>query len=582
MLTRSHPLSRRSFIHHVCLLVLCVTLLPLAGCQQTPAPEIKPASKPQARHAVASAHPLATEAGLDILRQGGNAFDAAIAVAAVLGVVEPYSAGMGGGGFWLLQREADNYSVFVDARETAPGKAHADLYLDRQGQVDRDKAINGPLAAGIPGQPAAFVHIAQHYGRLPLHKTLARAIEIAREGFPVDPVYRELMLYRADVIARYPESQRVLANNGQPWRSDTLIRQPELAYTLQQLAERGFDGFYRGPVAQRLVNEVRRAGGIWSLDDLANYRVIERAPTRIQYRNARILTAPPPSSGGVALGQMLGMLEYVNLDELNTVDHHHMLIEVMRRAYFERAEHLGDPDHYPVPVNRLLDPERIRHWANSIDLAKATPSHTLGKRQPPSSGPHTTHLSILDADGNAVSATLSINLPFGSGFLVPGTGVLLNNEMDDFSAKPGVPNAYGLVGSQANAIAPGKRPLSSMTPTLVEFHNEQGNHLAILGTPGGSRIITMVLLGLLESLDGKPPKAWVSRPRFHHQYLPDVIQFEPDALDSALQDGLTAKGHNLKAMTRHYGNMQAILWNRTQGTVSAAADPRRIGSAKVE
>jgi gamma-glutamyltranspeptidase/glutathione hydrolase len=531
--------------------------------------------------AVASAHPLATEAGIRVLQDGGNAFDAAITVAAVLGVVEPYSAGIGGGGFWLVQKGGADKPVFIDARETAPASAKADLYVNAKGEVDRDLATNTALAAGIPGQPAAFVHLAKEYGKLPLSRTLAPAIELAEKGFTLNPVYRALAEMRAPVLKRYADSQRIFLDSGKPLTDTTRILQPELAGTLKRLADQGHTGFYDGELAQKLVDGVKAGGGIWSLDDLKHYKVVEREPIRFDYQGATVWSAPPPSSGGIALGQMFGMLGEFNLGGRSDIDRAHLLIEVMRRAYRDRAIHLGDPDFHPVPVAKLLDEQYLQDLAADISGAHATPSKNLGGAVPPPSGPHTTHLSVIDRQGNRVAATLSINLPFGSGYTVPGTGVLLNNEMDDFSAQPGSPNAYGLIGSEANAIAPGKRPLSSMTPTFMEYGPADNRQLAILGTPGGSRIITMVFLGLLEALDGKGPQLWVDRPRFHHQFLPDVVEYEPEGFKPAFLQGLEQKGHVLKDTGRAYGDMQVIHWQMKNGSVEAAADKRRVGSAHV-
>lgn len=553
-------------------LLLCLFLIPPAWAG---AP-VKPRD-----FAVASAHPLATAAGISILEQGGNAFDAAITVAAVLGVVEPYSAGIGGGGFWLLQKGDSPEPVFVDARETAPGAASADLYINSKGEVDRDLAINTALSAGIPGQPAAFVHLARQYGKLPLRQTLQPAIDAARNGFPANPVYRALADMRAPILQRYADSQRLFLNDGKPFTDTALIRQPELATTLEQLADKGFDGFYKGPLAQKLVDGVKAGGGIWTLQDLASYRVIEREPIRFRYQDALIWSAPPPSSGGIALAQMFGMLDQFNYAGKNEIDRAHLLVEVMRRAYRDRAIHLGDPDFHPVPIKQLLNEHYLQDLAADISGAHATPSKDLGPVTPPPSGTHTTHLSIIDRDGNRVAATLSINLPFGSGYTVPGTGVLLNNEMDDFSAQPGAPNAYGLVGSAANAIAPGKRPLSSMTPTFMEYGPADNRQFALIGTPGGSRIITMVFLGLLEALDGKGPQAWVDRPRFHHQFLPDVVEVEPERFTPAFLQGLEQKGHTLKVTDRPYGDMHVVRWQWKNGLVEAASDQRRLGFAQV-
>lgn len=528
--------------------------------------------------AVASAHPLATLAGLDILAAGGNAVDAAIAVAASLGVVEPYSAGLGGGGFWLLYDAGEDRYRFIDAREAAPAATHRDYYLDADGRVNRDRAINGPSAAGIPGQPAAFAHLSERYGQLPLQQTLATAIQQARDGFAVDEKYRSWLSFRLDALRRYPESARIFLQQNEIPAVGHIIRQPDLADTLTTLARQGQAGFYQGQVAERLLTEVRRHGGDWSAADLADYRVIERQPLQVQYGELEVISAPPPSSGGIALIQMLNMLNHYPWQTLPAVQQTHLLTEVMRRAYRDRAEYLGDPDFTEVPVSMLLAEQRAADWVKSINMDSATPSLSLNGSKTHDGGFHTTHLSVIDHQGNMVSATLSINLPFGSAFTAAGTGVLLNNEMDDFSAKPGEPNAYGLVGNEANAIAPGKRPLSSMTPTIINSPQQA----AILGTPGGSRIISMVFLGALEHLQGKPVEDWVSRPRFHHQYLPDRIEHEPETFSADEQEALQALGHQLHNVGRDYGNMQAILWNKATNRVSAAADPRGLGHAAVK
>ncbi|WP_428622608.1 gamma-glutamyltransferase [Sedimenticola sp.] len=531
----------------------------------------------QGQGAVASAHPMATEAGIAVLADGGNAFDAAVTVAAVLAVVEPYSSGMGGGGFWLLHRASDGFEVMLDGRERAPLAAHRDLYLNDQGEVVPGLSVNGPLSAGIPGQPAALVHLAARYGRLPLAQTLAPAIRIAREGFPVDEHYRRLADWRLQQLLQWPSSSAQFLVDNQVPPLGAIIRQPQLADTLSRIAEQGHDGFYRGPVAQRLVEGVKAAGGIWQLKDLAEYQVVEREPIRGEYHGMKITSAAPPSSGGIVLVSMLNQLSQFDLSSYSPVIRKHLIVEAMRRAYRDRADYLGDPDFVSMPVARLIDPDYAAGLARDIQLDAATPS----RHRPPGSlteGHDTTHYSIIDAEGNRVSATLSVNYPFGSCFVAPGTGVLLNDEMDDFSARPGVPNVYGLVGGEANAIAPGKRMLSSMTPTFVE--TEQG--VAVLGTPGGSRIISMLLHGILSLDAGEGPQAWVTRPRYHHQYLPDLIQFEPGALSVEEQQQLQAMGHQLKPLDSTYGNMQALFWNREDGRLSGASDPRGIGETLVK
>jgi len=529
--------------------------------------------------AIASAHPLATQAGMEILAAGGNAFDAAVAVSAALAVVEPYSSGIGGGGFWLLHRERDGHDVMVDGRERAPLAASSTMYLDSNGDVVPGLSVDGALAAGIPGEPAALAHLARHYGRLPLKRALAPAIRLASEGFPVDDHYRRMARFRLAALQGDDEAAGIfLSDNAVPAVGERIL-QPELAATLDSLARYGRAGFYRGAVADRLVAGVHAAGGIWTREDLADYRVLEREPIRFEYRGMHITTVAPPSSGGVALATILNILSGFELDELDGATRTHVIIEAMRRAYRDRAEFLGDADFVAVPVERLTSAAHAQQLRQSIRLEQATPSASLKGRAGRPGGRDTTHFSILDDEGNRVSATLSINYPFGACVVPPGTGVLLNDEMDDFSAKPGAPNVYGLVGAgaNANAIAAGKRPLSSMSPAFVE----DADGIAILGTPGGSRIITMVLLGILDIADGKRPASWVELPRFHHQYLPDVVQYEPGAFDASLIESLEKRGHTLKALDSTYGNMQAIYWDRKTGQVYAASDPRGIGEARV-
>ncbi len=531
--------------------------------------------------AIASAHELATEAGLRILDQGGNAFDAAVAVSAALAVVEPASSGIGGGGFWLLHRAADDLSIMVDGRETAPAAATADMYLDEDGRVDRDLATNGPLAAGIPGAPAAWAHIAEQYGRLSLADSLAPAIELAEQGFEVDLKYQQLLNWRAHVMLRWPETAAIFMDGENVPDIGHRVIQTDLAATLRALAEQGLDGFYRGSVAERLVAGVRDQGGIWTLEDLAGYRVVEREPVRTEYRGYQLITASPPSSGGIAIAQILNIIEPFDLASLSRIERVHLLSEAMRRAYRDRALYLGDPDFVEIPYEMLLSPHYAAGLRAAIRLDRATPSGMLaadpGLLVRPESD-NTTHFSLIDAEGNMVSGTLTINLPYGAAFAPPGTGVLLNNEMDDFAAAPGEPNAYGLIGFAANAIEPGKRMLSSMTPTIVM----SPDRVAVIGTPGGARIITMVLLGVLDFIDGNGPESWVSMPRLHHQYQPDEISLERAAADDELKAGLEALGHEVSVRARPWGNMHGVMWDRTTGTVEAAHDPRwESGSAVV-
>ena len=482
------------------------------------------ANKPDA-DAVASAHPLATAAGIAVLQSGGNAFDAAVAVSAVLGVVEPYGSGLGGGGFWLLHEAKTGKQVMVDGREVAPLKAHRDMYLDRRGNPLPAASIDGPLAAGIPGTPKALAHIAKTYGRLPLAVTLAPAIRLADEGFSVDDMYRRYAGFRQQALLKSPAATQQFLLNGEVPPKGYLLKQPDLANTLKLFAEQGELGFYQGEFAQRLVAGVQKYGGIWTHDDLVKYNIVERDPITFSFNDYKFTTAALPSSGGVVLAQIFNMLAQFNWGQLDSAQRVHLLTELMRRAYKDRALYLGDTDQVDVPVKQLTSVEYAKQLAKDIDLQMASVSQDLANIKI-KEGMDTSHFSIIDREGNRVAATMSVNYPFGACFVVPGTGVVLNDEMDDFSIKPGVPNAYGLVGNQQNAIAPGKRMLSSMTPTFIE--NNQ--RVAILGTPGGSRIISMVMIGALQAMQGAPVEQWVGRARFHHQYLPDSLHYEPDAL----------------------------------------------------
>ncbi len=527
--------------------------------------------------AIASAHPLATAAGEEVLRAGGNAFDAAIAVTAALAVVEPYSSGIGGGGFWLLHRAEDGFEIMLDGRERAPLAAHRDLYLNKQGQVIKGASIDGALAAGIPGVPAALEHLADHYGKLPLRQSLQPAIRYAQQGFEVDEHYRRMAQFRQQALQASPDAAQVFLHQQQVPALGYRIKQPDLAKTLQRIALDGADGFYQGELAQRLVSGVREAGGIWTLEDLASYRIVERTPLRGEYRGMMITSAAPPSSGGIALIEILNQFAVFELETMTKVQQMHLLIETMRRAYRDRAEYLGDPDFVEMPVKRLLHPLYAAGLSAGIHPEKATPSALLPGVIKDEGGQDTTHFSIIDQQGNRVAATLSINYPFGACFVPPGTGVLLNDEMDDFSSKPGEPNVYGLVGAEANAIAPGKRMLSSMTPTFLET----ADRIAIIGTPGGSRIITMVLLGALAFHQGEDADAIVNLPRYHHQYLPDTVFYEPQAVADDVVSELEAMGHALKEADSRWGNMHVVVWDKQTQQMDAASDSRGGGKAVI-
>lgn len=528
--------------------------------------------------AIASAYPLASQAGQEVLAAGGNAFDAAVAVSAALAVVEPSSSGLGGGGFYLLQRQSDGYETMLDAREKAPGAASRDMYLDKAGKPVEDASISGSLASAIPGEPAAFEYLARKFGKLSLKRNLEPAIRLAREGFPLYARLQTAIRYKRGILLRWPDTAKIFltADGGVP-DLGTVIKQPDLANTLEIIADQGAKGFYEGRVASDLVAGVRAGGGIWTLRDLAAYRVIERKPLIGRYHGARIVSASPPSSGGVALLDALNILSGFDLHRFDSATRKHLVIEAMRRAYRDRAIYLGDPDFVKMPLAQLMSPDYAAGQRSSIRTDKAMPSDLLPGIESAPAGMHTTHFSILDAAGNRVAATISVNLFFGTGYMPPKTGVLLNNTMDDFSTKPGVPNEFGLVGAAANSIEPNKRSLSSMTPSFVE--TPKG--LMIIGTPGGSYITSMVLLGTLDYLDGMSADQIVRSPRYHHQYLPDVVDYESDALTDGEIAELKAMGHRLRVSGRKWGNMQVITWDFATGKVDSASDPRGDGEGLV-
>lgn len=524
--------------------------------------------------AVATSNPLATQAALRALDEGGNAFDAAVAAAAVLGVVEPYGSGLGGGSFWLL-RKADGETAFVDGREIAPQSAHANQYLDDQGKPRKGRpSLDGALAAAIPGQPAALAYVSRYYGERSLSANLSDAVRFASLGFRADREYLDMLGKRVQHLATDPGSRQRFLVDGQIPKDGQLLQFPELALTLEQLGRDGHEGFYFGPLAKQLVDDVNQAGGAWTEDDLAAYQVLVRRPVTIRYQGAEIITAPPPSAGGMALAQMFRLLETAPVPaDAQPADRVHHLSEIMRLG-FRNRDLLGDPDFVKLPWSRLMDRPALAEAAASIRPDQAAPAPEMANR-PADRSEHTTHLSIVDAEGNAVAATLTINLPFGAAFTSPHTGILLNSEMDDFAIAPGVPNAYGLPGSQANRIEPGKRPLSSMSPSMV-LNNGQ---LVVLGSPGGSRIISTLFLSLLDIIEGQPAEAVAANPRWHHQYLPHEIQAEPAALENGVAAELAARGHRVLNLQRSYGDLQLVTRNLGDGSATAVSDPRGNGQA---
>ncbi|KGQ18539.1 Gamma-glutamyltranspeptidase [Lysobacter dokdonensis DS-58] len=567
----------RPAIRHV--LSLCATLLLLAAFDAAAADARGARPQHPDGTVIASAQALATDAGLEAIRNGGNAFDAAVATSATLAVVEPISSGIGGGGFFLLHDAKTNRDIFVDARETAPESATPEAYLDKAGELDTDRAENGPWSAGIPGLPAALVHIASKYGRLPLRTTLAPAIRLARDGFEVYPRLERGYGSRREVMERYAGTRAVFLADGDPPKAGEILKQPDLAHTLELLAEKGYDGFYKGEVAQKLLKGVADEGGKWTARELASYRVREREPLRFKYRGWDVVTAPPPSSGGIALAQMLQVMDGWDLSKLDEAHRIHVAVESMRRAFRDRTIYLGDPDFVKVPVARLMDRNYAAGLRASIHPDKATPSALFSGQPAPLEDDETTHFSIIDAEGNRVSTTQTVNLLYGSGMVVPGTGVLLNDEMDDFALRPGTPNAFGVMGFESNAPKAGKRMLSSMTPTFLD----NGEKVIAIGAPGGSRIITEVLIGILGYDAGLSPQEVAALPRFHHQWMPDVISAEKGALSPEAVKALEAMGHTVNAAEPTWGNLQTVQWDRRTNTLSGGSDPRNpVGKAAVQ
>ncbi len=537
-------------------------------------PKIKPSAA-----AIASSHFLATQAGHEILAKGGNAFDAAIAVSSTLSVVEPISSGIGGGGFFLLHDAKTGRDIFIDARETAPASASPEKYLDANGELDRDKAENGPWSSGIPGLPAGLVHLAKRYGRLPLSESLAPAIRYARGGFDVYQRMVEQYAERKDVMERYEGTRKVYLADGDGPEVGEKFVQADLAHTLELLAKYGNDGFYRGEIADKMLADVKKYGGEWIAADLTGYKIKERSPIRFKYRDWDVVTAPPPSSGGVVLAEILQILEGWDLSKLDEAHRVHIVTEAMRRAYRDRTFYLGDPDFVDMPIARLISDDYAAGLRASILPNKATPSAMLPGENPPLEGVNTTHFSIIDGDGNMVAATQTVNLAYGSGQIVEGAGFLLNNEMDDFALRPGTPNAFGVLGYDANAVAPHRRMLSSMTPTFMIGKDK----ISVLGGKGGSRIITLVLLGMLGIEQGQGSAQIVALPRYHHQYLPDTIFMEPNAVTPESAIALEAMGYRIdQSKTMGTQFLHSVDWNLNTNTLEGGADPRNaVGSAIV-
>ncbi len=528
---------------------------------------------------VATVHPLGTDAGVQALQRGGNAVDAAVAAALTLGVVDGRNAGIGGGCFILIRR-ADGTVVAIDGRETAPAAATRDMYF-RNGKPQPELSLTGPLASGVPGALAAYDHAVRHHGRLRLRDLLLPAAEIAEAGFAIQPAYAGALKHTADKLARFDGSRAVLLKpDGSPYAAGEVLEQSDLARTYRAVADEGIGWFYNGPFARDVGQWMSENGGILTADDFAAYRVRPREPVRTSYRGYTIIGLPPPSSGGVHVAQILNVLEHFDLRALHGQDpalFYHVAAEAMKLAFADRAHWLGDPDFADVP-RRLVDKEYAAGLAARIRLDAVTdvPRHGEPPRwQRDHFGKHTTHVAAADGEGNWVAITATVNMGFGSKVIVPATGVILNNQMDDFSVAPGVPNAFGLLGAEANAIAPGKRPLSSMSPTIVL---RDGRPILTLGAAGGPKIITQVLLTILYHIDlGMDLPAALAAPRIHHQWRPDKLVVE-ESLDPAIVAALEKLGHRVDR-TRSVGVTQAIGVS-TEGTALIGVhDPRVQGKA---
>ena len=526
---------------------------------------------------------IASQVGADILAAGGNAVDAAVATGFALAVTLPRAGNIGGGGFMLVHLAEENKTIAIDYREMAPAAASRNMFLDAEGDVDRIKARHSVHSSGVPGTAAGMIYALENYGTMSLKQVMQPAIELAKKGFPVSRSLASSLVRYRDYLGKDSASSNYFYKaDGEFYQAGDLLLQIDLAATLKRISKQGRAGFYKGKTADLLVAQMRRNGGLISHQDLLNYKVVERQPVCGDYRSNKVCAMPPPSSGGVHLIQMLNILEGWNLNALghNSAAYLHRLVESMRRAYADRSLHLGDPDFYPVPAEQLMDKSYAATLRKQIDLSKASRSVDI---QPAptkviNESPETTHYATWDRWGNVVSNTYTINFSYGSGISVAGAGFLLNNEMDDFSSKPGSANGYGLIGGEANAIQPGKRPLSSMTPTIV--FDQQGDAVLATGSPGGSTIITVVLQVLLNSIDFDMGIAEATAaPRIHHQWLPDKLRYERGISVDTLKL-LTELGHSLGEQPVRLGVAQSIASDQNK-VKYAASDTRREGAAAI-
>lgn len=559
------------------LTIIFVYLLTMNSCQSSI--DTTTATNEFKNAAVVTAHPIASQVGVDILQQGGNAIDAAIAVKFTLAVVYPNAGNLGGGGF-MVYRDKNGQTSSLDFREKAPLASHRDMYLDDNGNPITDLSLYGSLAAGVPGSVAGMEEAHKKYGSLPWKQLLQPAIDLAEKGFKItEKQSKEFNQYKDRFVKYNPAGAAIIKEEA--WQADDLFVQAELAQTLKRIADEGRDGFYKGHTADLIVQEMQRGNGIISHQDLEDYQAIWRDPVVGSYKNYNIISMPPPSSGGIALLALLQSVENYPLSKWgfqsdSTV---RAMVEAERRVYADRAVHLGDPDFYRVPLHELIDKDFNTNRMSTVDLTRATPSDQVKATQFEGydyETEETTHFSIVDKEGNAVSLTTTINGSYGSCVWVDGAGFLLNNEMDDFSVKPGTPNMYGLLGGKANSIEPQKRMLSAMTPTIVEKDN---NLYMVVGTPGGSTIITSVFQTILNVIEfNQDAQTSVTSPRFHHQWKPDRIDVEEGAISEAVRESLTNDGYNLHKRGA-IGRVENIIV-LPNGHLQTGADPRGDDIAK--
>ncbi|MFZ0456263.1 MAG: gamma-glutamyltransferase [Ignavibacteriaceae bacterium] len=541
----------------------------------------------RSRHGmVVSANKLASEIGVDIMKKGGNAVDAAVAVGFALAVTYPYAGNIGGGGFMVIHLKG-GLNTTIDFREKAPLKSSKDMYLDKNGNYISSSSKEGALSAGVPGSVAGLIYALSKYGTMKLQDVIQPAIDLAKNGWKLDYQTTQMFNKFFPEFKKYPSSFRIFTKYGDPYKEGDLFKQPDLAWTLEQIEKYGSDGFYKGRVASLILNQVQSMGGIITREDLENYKPLERNPVTGSYRGFKVISMPPPSSGGIALIELLNIIENykLNTNDWGSSEYIHRLVEAMKYVYADRTYLLGDEDFYPVPKAGLISKEYAGTIFRKIqaDSNKAVPSDLITSGNPSiySESTETTHYSVYDEQGNAVSTTTTINSAFGSKIAVEGAGFLLNNEMDDFSVKPGIPNQFGLLGSDANSIEPGKRMLSSMTPTIVLKDDKP---YIIIGSPGGSTIITTVLQVIINCIDFHMNiQEAIYMPRFHHQWKPDEIYSEKFAINTDAKDNLIKMGYKLADMQSNFtvlGVAEGIMIDNVNHIIFGAADPRGSGSAE--